>query len=229
MERSSLGIVIPAFNEVCTIAKVVAQCNVYGRSIVVDDGSGDATGDKAKEAGADVVRHGSNKGYDAALESGFQQAANLGCEYVITIDADGQHDPALIANFCSLLDAGADIVLGIRNERPRIAESCFAWMTQFLYGIQDPLCGLKAYRLSLYKELGHFNSYNSIGTELAIFAIRNGFRAEQIPISVRNRTDKPRFGNKLRANRKILRAMFVTLQYNSGRITKQDINSEPRR
>ena len=207
MERSSLGIVIPAFNEARTIAKVVSLCNVYGRSIVVDDGSSDATGDKAAAAGAAVVRHGVNRGYDAALESGFQQAAKLGCKYVITIDADGQHDPTLLAKFCSLLDAGADIVIGNRNKRPRLAELCFALLTQFLYGLKDPLCGLKGYRMSIYEKLGHFNSYNSIGTELALFAVSNGYRLEQVPIVVRNRVDKPRFGHSLSANCKILLAM----------------------
>lgn len=207
MERSSLGIVIPAFNESRTIANVVAQCNVYGRSIVVDDGSSDATGDMARAAGAQVVRHGVNIGYDAAIESGFKQAAKLGCKYVITIDADGQHDPTLLAKFCGLLDSGADIVIGNRNERPRLAELCFALLTQFLYGLKDPLCGLKGYRMSIYEKLGYFNSYNSIGTELALFAVSNGYRLEQVPIVVRNRVDTPRFGHRLSANRKILWAM----------------------
>jgi len=213
MERSSLGIVIPAFNEAHTIANVVDLCNVYGRTIVVDDGSRDATGDKAGAAGADVVRHGVNKGYDAALESGFQQAAVLGCKYVITIDADGQHDPTMLAKFCSLLDAGADIVIGYRNKRPRLAELCFALLTQFLYGVKDPLCGLKAYRMSLYEKLGHFDSYNSIGTELALFAVRNGFLMEQVPISVRKRMDSPRFGRRLYANYKIFRAMLLSFTH----------------
>ena len=213
MERSSLGVVIPAFNEAGTIANVVALCNVYGRSIVIDDGSTDDTGDVAGAAGADVVRHLINKGYDAALESGFQQAAKLGCKYVITIDADGQHDPTLLAKFCSLLDAGADIVIGNRNERPRLAEVCFALLTHFLYGLRDSLCGLKGYRMSIYEKLGHFDSYNSIGTELSLFAVRNGFLMVQVPISVRERIDCPRFGRRLHANYKILRAMLLSFTH----------------
>jgi glycosyltransferase involved in cell wall biosynthesis len=216
VERSSLGIVIPAFNEARTIANVVALCNVYGRSIVVDDGSNDDTGDVADASGAEVIRHAGNRGYDAALESGFQHAAHLGCEYVITIDADGQHDPALLAKFCALLDAGADIVIGNRNERPRLAETCFALLTQFRYGLKDPLCGLKAYRMSIYEKLGHFDSYNSIGTELMLYAIRNGFRMQQVPIVVKSRVDKPRFGNRLRANYKIFRAMYLSLSNFNG-------------
>jgi len=210
MERSSLGIVIPAFNESRTIADVVALCNVYGLSIVIDDGSSDDTGDIAYAAGAVVMRHEANRGYDASIESGFKEAAKLGCEYVITIDADGQHDPALLAEFCKLLDAGADIVIGDRNERPRFAELCFSLLTELRYGLKDPLCGLKAYRMSIYNKLGHFDSHNSIGTELALFAVRSGFLMKQVPVVVRKRMDKSRFGHKLRANYKIFRALLLS-------------------
>jgi len=211
VERSSLGILIPALNEARTITNVVSLCGNYGRSIVIDDGSDDGTGEIAEQAGAEVVRHSINRGYDAALESGFQRAAALGCKYVITIDADGQHDPIILESFCRLLDLGADIVIGIRNVRPRIAESCFALLTKMLYGLKDPLCGLKGYRMSMYAKLGHFNSYDSIGTELALFAVRNGFRMEQVPLIVRDRVDAPRFGRRLHANYKILRAMLLSM------------------
>lgn len=210
MERSSLGIVVPALNEARTIANVVSLCKTYGVPIVIDDGSSDDTGAVAAAEGAQVVRHAVNKGYDAALESGFRKAAELGCVFVITIDADGQHDPLLLGKFCNLLDGGADIVVGNRNERARLAEYCFAFLTKILYGLDDPLCGLKGYRMSIYTALGHFDSYDSIGTELALFAVRNGFRMEQVPIIVHDRVGTPRFGRRLYANYKIFRAMFLS-------------------
>ena len=210
MERSSLGIVMPALNEARTIANVVSLCKVYGVPIVIDDGSYDDTGTLAEAEGAQVVRHAVNKGYDAALNSGFRMAAKLGCQYVITIDADGQHNPLLLGKFCELLDAGADIVVGNRNERARLAEHCFGFLAKIMYGLDDPLCGLKGYRMSIYKDLGHFDSYDSIGTELVLFAVRNGCRMEQVPIIVHDRVGTPRFGRRLYANYKIFRAMFLS-------------------
>jgi glycosyltransferase involved in cell wall biosynthesis len=209
MERSSLGIVVPALNEARTIANVVSLCKIYGVPIVIDDGSSDDTGAVAAAEGAQVVRHSVNKGYDAALNSGFRKAEELGFEYVISIDADGQHNPLLLEKFCELLDAGADIVVGNRNERARLAEHCFAVLTKIMFGLDDPLCGLKGYRMSIYKDLGHFDSYDSIGTELVLFAVRNGFRMEQVPIIVQDRVGTPRFGRRLYANYKIFRAMFL--------------------
>ena len=208
MDRSRLAIVIPALNEESSIGAVVSNCRSYGLPIVVDDGSVDRTGEVSKAAGAEVVRHPTNKGYDAALNSGFQRAAELDCEFVITIDADGQHDPQLIGKYLDLLNGGADIVVGIRDKHQRFAEYCFSLVTKSLYGLSDPLCGLKGYRMSVYRALGHFDAYGSIGTELTLFSVRSGFRLEQVPIVVRERSGHPRFGRKLIANYKIFRALF---------------------
>lgn len=210
MDRSRVAIIIPALNEEGSIGGVVRNCSNHGIPIVVDDGSIDCTSDVSKIEGAEVVRHPTNKGYDAALNSGFRRAAELECEFVISIDADGQHDPELIVIYIDLLNKGADVVVGIRDKYQRVAEYCFAFLTKFLYGVSDPLCGLKGYRMSVYRALGHFDSYGSIGTELTLFAARNGFRLEQIPIIVRDRDGAPRFGRRLCANYKIFRAMFLS-------------------
>jgi glycosyltransferase involved in cell wall biosynthesis len=210
MERSQIGIVIPALNEENTISDVIRKCRNYGMPIVVDDGSTDHTSDVSRREKAEVVRHNVNQGYDSALNSGFKKAVSIGCQYVVTIDADGQHDPKILNSIISLLEQGSDIVIGIRNKRQRFSEHLFSFITKILYGISDPLCGLKGYRISVYHALGHFDSYNSIGTELALFSVRNGFRLQQIPIIVSDRIDQPRFGSKLDANYKILRAIFLS-------------------
>ncbi len=209
MGRSRLALVIPAFNEAATVGPVVRGAALHGTVVVVDDASNDRTGALAQQAGADVVRHGQNRGYDGALESGFRRAAELGCEFVVTLDADGQHNTELIAHFAAALERGADLVLGVRDRRQRFAEHIFAWFTRARFGIHDPLCGMKGYRLALYKALGHFDSYGSIGTELALFAVRNGARFAQIPVATRPRADAPRFDWLLRANQRILRSLLL--------------------
>lgn len=207
MDRSRVGIVIPALNEAATIGAVVEAARNLGIPIVVDDGSGDRTGAVAAAAGAAVVRHETNRGYDPALNSGFAEADRLGCERVLTMDADGQHDPAVAAAFLHALDEGADVVVGIRDRRQRIAEHLFAWVARIKWGLRDPLCGMKAYRMDVYRSLGHFDSYNSIGTELALHAARGGRRIVQIPVRTREREGTPRFGRRLAANLKIWRAL----------------------
>jgi glycosyltransferase involved in cell wall biosynthesis len=211
MDRSRIGVIIPALNESATIAQVVKSAASHGIPVVVDDGSTDATGDLAAAAGAIVVRHESCRGYDQALNSGFARASALGCEYLITLDADGQHDTGVLSAFARELDAGADAVVGIRDKRQRIAEHIFAWVGVIKWSIRDPLCGMKAYRVGVYRELGHFDSYGSIGTELVLFAARRGKRIAQIAVKTRDRTDQPRFGRSYQANKRILRALCVSL------------------
>ena len=209
--RDDLAIIIPALNEAATIGGVVASLAGVGRIVVVDDGSDDATGKIAHDNGAEVVRHAVNGGYDAALGSGFARADELGCAYAITLDADGQHPAEMIATYLAALDGGADLVLGIRDRLQRFGEHAFAWAARLRYGIRDPLCGMKGYRMALYRELGHFDSYRSIGTELMLHAAANGAAIVQIPLDTREREDAPRFGRLLRANLRILRAMAIGL------------------
>ena len=75
MDRLRIALVVPALNEAATIAAVVKGALRYGTCIVVDDGSTDDTADRARQAGAVVVSHTANLGYDAALNSGCKVAA----------------------------------------------------------------------------------------------------------------------------------------------------------
>ena len=212
MDRRRIAIVIPALNEAATITQVVQAAQRKGQCIVVDDGSTDATARLACDAGALVVSHPTNRGYDAALDSGFRRASEVGCEVVVTLDADGQHDPGLVDRFLDAIDAGACVALGVRSSRAHLAEHVFAWYTRWRWGIADPLCGLKAYRIGVYRALGHFDSYGSIGTELMLFAARSGQAVAQVPFQVRERDGQPRFGRMLTANWKIFRAMALSLR-----------------
>jgi glycosyltransferase involved in cell wall biosynthesis len=211
MDRSRVAIVIPAFNEATTIGGVVRAAGRHGVPWVVDDGSKDATSLVAREAGACVITHSSNKGYDQALNSGFAAAYEVGCDAFVTLDADGQHDPELLPQILELLEDGADVVIGVRSRYARLSEHVFAFVTRARYGIHDPLCGLKAYSSSLYASRGCFDSYGSIGTELSLFAATCGLRLEQVPFEVKNRADTPRFGRLWRANLRILRSAALSL------------------
>jgi glycosyltransferase involved in cell wall biosynthesis len=210
MEKCRIGIVIPALNESATITGIVEAVGKYGVPIVVDDGSTDNTATLALESGAVVIVHEINRGYDVALNSGFKKADEFGCEIIITLDADGQHDPLLIKKFIDAVDKGADVVAGIRSRRQRFAEHLFAVYTSIRFGIKDPLCGMKAYRIEVYKKLGHFDSCGSVGTELLIFAANHGYRLDQIAFKVRERKGQSRFGQVIKGNYKIARAMLLT-------------------
>src|SRR6185295_15627379 len=168
-----------------TVGMVVSRVRDYGQVIVVDDGSRDQTAERARAAGAVVVEHQANRGYDGALDTGFKKARELGCKYIVTMDADGQHQPELVAKYVAELEK-VDLVLGVRDRRQRISEHVFAAVAGALYGIRDPLCGMKGYRAEVYDELGHFDSYRSIGTELPLFGVKRGHKFTQLPVMTRD-------------------------------------------
>ena len=115
----SVVALIPGYNEGPRIGPVVRGTLEHLPVIVVDDGSTDDTAARAREAGATVIERRPNAGKGAALRAGFRQALDAGYDAVLTLDADGQHDPAEIPAF---LDAFAaepppDLVIGRRNFR----------------------------------------------------------------------------------------------------------------
>ena len=115
--------VIPAHDEAPRIGPVVSSAARFLSVLVVDDGSLDETATVAEGAGAQVVRQSPNQGKGAALRTGFRVALAQGAEAVITLDADGQHDPAELPGFLAeaarLAAAGrpAELIVGRRDFR----------------------------------------------------------------------------------------------------------------
>jgi glycosyltransferase involved in cell wall biosynthesis len=107
---------IPAYEEGPRVAEVVTATATHLPVLVVDDGSGDDTAARAEAAGATVLRQIPNAGKGAALRAGFVHALDGGFDAVVTLDADGQHDPAEIPAFLAAFDAtGAELIIGRRD------------------------------------------------------------------------------------------------------------------
>lgn len=107
---------IPGYQEGPRIAAVVQGARVHLPVVVVDDGSTDDTALQAELAGATVLRQLPNAGKGAAIRLGFHHALERGAEAVITLDADGQHDPAEIPTFLAAFEAGRpELIIGRRD------------------------------------------------------------------------------------------------------------------
>jgi polyprenyl-phospho-N-acetylgalactosaminyl synthase len=113
-------IVIPAFNEAAIIGEVVAAVrSVFDHVVCVDDGSTDSTGEIARRAGAHLVRHPTNLGQGAAIQTGVEYARKQpGAQVFATFDGDGQHRVKDLAAMIERLRAGdVDVVIGTRFGR----------------------------------------------------------------------------------------------------------------
>ena len=109
---------IPAYQEGPRVGGVVAAARRHIPVLVVDDGSTDDTAEAAAAAGAEVLRQQPNAGKGAALRAGFRHALASNVDAVVTLDADGQHDPDEIPRFIEAFEAGhPELIIGERDTR----------------------------------------------------------------------------------------------------------------
>lgn len=113
--------VIPCFNEEKAIAPLILALQRYvHRIVVVDDGSTDETASRAAGAGASVIRHEFNRGKGAALQTGLSRARDLGADFAVTLDGDGQHDPCELPLLLRYAErTGAPLIIGNRMHESR--------------------------------------------------------------------------------------------------------------
>ena len=197
-------LVIPAFNEEPTIAGIIKSSKMFIPDIlVVDDGSEDATTLVSAVAGAMVHRLKENKGKGAALKEAFNYALDAGYDRVITIDSDGQHDPADLANFLPLLDQ-YDLILGNRmDDREsvpplrRAANVTSSVIISVLAGqrIYDSQTGFRAYSADLLRGITLKSERYDLESEVIIKAARKGFRIGHARIRTIYADEVSRFRN----------------------------------
>ena len=185
--------VIPARDAEGTVGAVIRglQENLGDAVVlVVDDGSTDGTATAARAAGAEVIRHEVNRGKGAALQTGFDEAARRGIDRVVTLDADGQHDPSRAPDLLRALE-GADVVIGSRDgDRTgmpwirRATNSFMTWIVSHLAGhaIPDTQSGFRAVRSEVFRSVRPGSSRFEYESEFLIEAGRKGFTIAAVPV-----------------------------------------------
>ncbi len=157
MSRSNILVLIPAWNEASRIQPVIEAFRDSLPVLVVDDGSSDDTADVARGLGVEVVAHPQNMGKGMALSTGFTWALERGYDAVLTLDADGQHDPEEASKFIEAYERGeGDLIIGRRDFRKMPLYRAFGnwistWMLSKVLGIKifDNQCGYRLYTRKL--------------------------------------------------------------------------------
>jgi glycosyltransferase involved in cell wall biosynthesis len=192
--------IIPAFNEEISIGTMVLKTKKYAdHVIVVDDGSIDNTAEIARLAGADVIVHAKNGGKGEALKTGFREACKNGTKVIVTIDADGQHDPSEIPIVVKpILSGEADMVIGSRylngNSIPyyrRIGQKVLDQLTNMNSGIHvtDTQSGFRAFAIHTVPTFGFKQNGFSVESEMLAEAANAGLRIKEVDIGVRYDVD----------------------------------------
>jgi hypothetical protein len=223
---NGLAVVLAAFDEEDSIGGVLGQiapriAELDVECIVVDDGSDDRTSAVAAKAGALVCRLGENLGQGRALRVGYLLARSLDARFIVTLDADGQHDPAEIAGLVApLLDGQADFVNGSRilgrsytTDRFRaLGLTFFGRLVTLLTGvpITDPANGFRGFTCQVAAEVPlRQPQYQT--TELLIGAIESGFTVMEVPVTVLPRAQgESKKGRNLAYGARFARTILVT-------------------
>ncbi len=202
MLRSTVSVVIPAFNEEKTIDDVIAGTisvmDGFGMPyevIVVDDGSTDKTLVNALHHKATVVSNGINRGKGYTLRRGFEIAQG---EIIVTIDSDGAHDPKEIPDLVIPLLNGSDAVSGSRfMGNGKHFTSRINRLGNFLYNtvimvltrrrITDSQTGFRAFKAGFLGSLALEARGYDIETEITVKGLKNGFHVKEIPIACQSR------------------------------------------
>jgi glycosyltransferase involved in cell wall biosynthesis len=193
-KKGSVLVAIPAYNEEARIENVVQGCLNSGADVcVIDDGSSDATSGRVQKLGASVIRHDRNQGKGMAIRTALHAFAESTYEYLILMDADGQHDPAFIPSFVERAsNHGVELLLGNRMLSTSNMPTIRKWTNQFTsrviscvsgQRIPDSQCG---YRLLSRKFAQQFRPTTfrfDLESEMLIQAGRLGFKIDSLPIS----------------------------------------------
>lgn len=184
-------VVIPAFNEGRRIDSVLGNVKKVAENIlVVDDGSSDDTAAIAEAAGVEVIVLEENKGKGFALRKGCDVAVEKGAKQLVTLDADGQHDPSYIPRLVEKLDKGHDVCFTYRKRDKNMpwTRALGNWglnlLMRVLFGKKprDMLCGFIAYTEGAYKKLRWQADRYGVETELTANCLRNNLDWAEVEI-----------------------------------------------
>lgn len=189
-------ILIPAFNAEKTLGEVAVECLSLGAPVVVvDDGSTDGTTQVVGALAVTLLRHERNSGKGRALRTGFNWALDQGMDWVVTLDADGQHDVSAVAKLVEFAQGnGIDLLIASRHDQfeemaglraawNRFGVWCMRKRTGF--EITDSQSGFRCYSTRLLRSLALSADGYDLEMELLMKAWRHGFRIDSLPVAAR--------------------------------------------
>ncbi len=193
MNQEHICAIIPAFNAESSIGEVIDRTKEYlRRVIVVNDGSTDRTGEVAHSRSIEVISIPSNRGKGYALRLGFSHALSNGCSSILTLDADGQHDPADIPIFLQAHEEDSQAILvGSRMAQagrfPRqryYSNRAAAFFISKALGqyLEDTQCGFRLYPAEAIRPIELTTSHFQTETEILLRAAHRGVRISSVPV-----------------------------------------------
>lgn len=232
-----LSVVIPAYNEENGIAEIAARVLAVEPALkkagvnrlellVVDDGSRDGTAEVAQSiVGVTLIRHHKNKGYGAALKTGFSKASG---ELIGFLDADGTYPPEYFPQLCQVALNGADLVIGSRmageeSKMPltrRVGNFFFANLLTLLshQKVTDSASGMRVFKKEILRQIYPLPDGLNLTPVMSTRAVHEGINIKEFPIPYSERVGRSKL-SVIRDGRIFMQSMLWTvLSYNPVRI-----------
>lgn len=222
---------IPAWNEAGSVGDVIAGVRAHlpdAEVLVIDDGSTDATAERAAAAGATVASLPFNQGLGAALQTGYLYALRRGYEFCAHLDADGQHPPEDVARLLEEVEGDrADLAIGSRyrdpgearsdDYRPTISRRIGSGVFRFFLTLAtrqrftDTTSGMRAANRRVMKLFSESYSPDFAEIESLQLAVREGLRVEEVPVRMLERAGGSSFLTPLRSTFFIFKGLIVLM------------------
>lgn len=201
---SRVLVCIPAYNESHRIGDIVSRARAYASEVIVcDDGSVDDTARQAQAAGATVIRHKVNKGYGSAIKTLFLTAKEKDADVMVTLDADGQHDPEHIPKIMEpVLNEGFDIVIGSRflssSDREKVPSyrsigiRTLTLLTKMVSyrNITDAQSGFRAYSKTALSQIHLYEDGMAISAEILLRGREQNLSIKEVPTTITYDTEE---------------------------------------
>ena len=206
-------ILIPSYNEEKTLKKIIKKLN-KNNVYIINDASTDNTKNLKKNKNIKIINNKKNIGYENSLFKGLKIIKNKKYDYVITMDADGEHSISNIKKmkvFCNKYSP--DLVIGSRSRKNRISEKIISFLFKTKYNILDPLSGFKAYKLSTIRlHLKNYKIKKIFFVDLVYLFIKKKLKIFNINIKSNVKPNrKSKIGNLLLVNLKIISCLIYLI------------------